>query len=110
MARKQTGTVAATATVTADPYTMRRVRVAYVDVLGRIWMPATLASLRIDLRDYDLENIGEFTRENVEQWLCTHAGDFQSVKDFHAVCGDVDIPWSSEETECEYYDTLSQDE
>lgn len=86
------------------PYTMRRVRVAYVLILGKLWMPMATATMRIDLRDYDLENIGEFTRENVEQWLMTHSGDFSSVTDFYAVCGNVEIPWSSEENEMAYYD------
>src|SRR5690348_11532676 len=89
-------------------YRMQRVRVAYVDVLGTIWMPAVMASMRIKLSDYDLENIGEFTRENVEQWLCTHAGDFQAVKDFRAECGELEIPWSTEENEMEYFDTIAE--
>lgn len=90
------------------PYTMRRVRVAYVLILGKLWMPMCDASQRQDLSNYDLENIGEFTRENVEQWLMTHSGDFSSVTDFYAVCGDVEIPWSSEDNEMAYYDTISE--
>jgi hypothetical protein len=96
--------------VLASPYTMRRVRVAYVDVLGTIWMPAATCSMRYPLSDYDLENIGEFTRKNVEQWICTHAGDFQAIKDFHAVCGETEIAWASEENEMTYYDTVSDGE
>jgi len=90
------------------PYTMRRVRVAYVLILGKLWMPMATASMRTDLRDHDLENIGEFTRENVEQWLMTHSGDFSSVTDFYAVCGDVVIEWESEENEIAYLDTISE--
>lgn len=92
------------------PYTMRRVRRAYVIVLGRIWMPNCLASLRIDLRDYDLENIGEFTRDNVEQWLTSHSGDFSSVVDFTAECGNTRIEWESEENELAYLDTLPSED
>ena len=89
-----------------DPYTLRRVRVAYVEVIGPIWMPATTCAQKIELRDYDLENIGTFTRAHVETWLATHAGDFQSVTDFHAVCGRRDIPWASEESEFTYSDCM----
>lgn len=91
-----------------NPYTTRRVRLAYVLILGKLWMPSVTASMRTDLRDYDLENIGEFTRENVEQWLMTHSGDFSSVTDFCAVCGNVEIPWSSEENEMIYLETISE--
>jgi hypothetical protein len=94
------------ATMTANPYRMQRVRAAYVEVLGTIWMPMTTAGTRYELSNYDLENIGEFTRENVDQWLGTHAGDFSSVKDFHAVCGEQEIPWESEENELEYCDCM----
>ena len=93
-------------------YAMKRTRVAYVIILGKIWMPPGLvASLRKDLSDYDLNNIGEeFTRENVEEWLTANAGDFQEVIDFSAVCGETEIPWSSEENESKYYDTISDPE
>jgi len=67
-------------------------------------MPMAMSTYRYELRDYDLENIGEFTRENVDSWLSTHAGDFSSIKDFHAVAGDSEIPWKSEENELEYQD------
>jgi hypothetical protein len=76
--------------MTANPYRTERVRRAYVDVVGPIWMPPIQAASTYKLSDYDLENVGEFTRENIERWLCTHAGDFQHVTDFHAVCGTTD--------------------
>ena len=98
----------------------------YVDVVGTIWMPATTASLRIPLRKYDLENIianritgdvpvtdinlaERFTRESVERWLGCNSGDFQSVEDFYATAGGVEIPWASEDGEMAYYNTLSED-
>lgn len=96
--------------MTISPYTMRRTRTAYVIVLGKLWMPMADASLRIDLRDHDLENIGDFTRENVEQWLTAYSGDFSNVIDFTAVCGDTETPWSSEENELAYFDTLGSEE
>ena len=96
----------ATQHVTSNPYTMRRTRIAHVEVVGKIWMPMTTAAYIYDLSDYDLENIGEFTRENVDDWLGTHAGDFSSIQDFHAVCGDVEIPWQSEENEMTFCDCM----
>ena len=89
-----------------SPYTMRRVRVAHVQVIGKIWMPAVPCAMDYPLSDYDLENIGEFTRENVEAWLCTHSGDFQSVEDFCAVCGDTVLDWKSEESGYTYSDCM----
>ena len=74
----------------------------FIDVVGTIWLPPVTASYRYTLSLYDLENIGEFTRENVEAWLATHAGDFQSVQDFYATAGDVQIPWATEEGEIAY--------
>ena len=93
----------------AEPYKMRRVRIAYVIILGKMWMGGT-ASLQKNLSDYDLGNIGEFNRENVEEWLTSNSGDFQSVTDFTAVCGEVEIPWSSEDNEMAYFDTLPSED
>lgn len=90
----------------SDPYVMRRTRQAYVCVLGKIWMPAIPAAQDYQLSDYDLRNIGEFTRENVEDWLGSNAGDFQSITDFYAVCGGTEIPWADEENECAYNDCM----
>lgn len=93
----------------ADPHVMRKTRLAYVTILGRLWMGG-IASIHKDLSDYDLGNIGEFTRENMEDWLTSHAGDFQEVIDFMAVCGKEEIPWSSEDNEMTYLDTISDGE
>jgi hypothetical protein len=82
----------------------------FILVVGTIWMPATTASTRYELSRYDLDNIGEFTRENVERWLSTHSGDFQHVQDFYATAGDVEIPWATEEGEIAYADTVWQPE
>ncbi len=93
-------------TAVLSPYRAEMVRRAYVQVIGVIWMPATTAATSYQLNGYDLENIGEFTRENVEQWLCTHAGDFQSVTDFRAVCGAVEVEWADPESECTFNDCM----
>ena len=42
--------------------------------------------------------IGEFTRENVAKYLEICSGpEGLPIEDFHAVCGDIDIPWATEE-------------
>lgn len=92
------------------------VSLSYVDVLGYIWMPHALCSTRITLSAYDLGNIadegGNITREDVEQWLTMHTGDFSNVVDFNASIewnGEtLDFPWSTEENECAYFDTVGE--
>jgi hypothetical protein len=91
---------------TISPYRMERVRRAYIEVVGHIWMPPIQAATAYNLSDYDLENIGEFNHDNVERWLCTHAGDFQYVTDFHAVCGTTEISWATEESELQFSDCM----
>lgn len=96
-------------------YTVRK---SYIDVLGYIWLPRVLCSLRIPCDSYAIEQMrdddGNITRESIEDWLTMHSGDFQSVEDFSASIEDgdntIDIPWSSEENECAYLDTLGDDE
>jgi hypothetical protein len=78
----------------------------FVEVLGTIWMPACNAAMRIPLSSYDLETIEDFTRENVEDWLGCHAGDFQKIIDFRASAGDVEIPWENEDNEMEFNDLM----
>jgi hypothetical protein len=86
-------------------YTVER---NWIDVLGRIWQPGIgPCGLRIDLRAGDMENIGEATRDNVERWLASHAGDFQEIIDFHAIVGEVEIDWASEDNEATYCDGLA---
>jgi hypothetical protein len=68
---------------------------AYIEYLGAI------AVGRRDLDDEELRSLGEFTRENVVRWFDSHRGpDWVGVcpvEDFHAVCGDIDLPWATEE-------------
>ena len=82
----------------------------FVRVWGHIWMPNTLAAYEYTLSPYDVENIGEFTRENVEGWLHKNAGDFQSIEDFFATVGDKEIPWEKEENEFAYFDAVYGEE
>lgn len=57
------------------------------------------------LNDTELREIGEFTRENILKWrpiVDSFSGEMEGIKDFHAVCGDVEIPWATEEAKQEY--------
>lgn len=79
----------------------------WVNVWGLIWQPGIgPCGLRINLRPYDLENIGKATRENVDRWLRTNAGDFSQILDFYAVVGKVVIPWQEEENEFLFLDAM----
>ncbi len=78
----------------------------WIDVIGQIWMPAVTCATRRDLSDYDMRNIGEPTRENVDRWLALNVGDFQSIADFHAVIGETEIPWEREESELTFIDCM----
>jgi hypothetical protein len=87
-------------------------RKSEIDVIGPIWMPADTAATTYNVSGYDIENMrdesGQITRESVALWLDSHAGDFQSVTDFHASLDDsdisVDIPWEHEESEYTFND------
>ena len=95
-------------------YTVRK---SYIDVVGKIWMPHTTASMRYPVSSYDLENMrdddGQITRDSVEHWLMLNSGDFSSVEDFSASLevGDdtIDFPWVHEESELAYVDYLFPD-
>jgi hypothetical protein len=70
---------------------------SYVEIVG------TEAMTSLGLHPFDLWAIGEFTRENILSWLkrgnCLDG--FPALyghEDFHAVCGDIDIPWATEES------------
>ena len=78
----------------------------WIEVIGIIWMPAITCAQRIDLDSFQVSNIGEPTRENVEDWLGSHAGDFQSIEDFHAIVGKTEIAWKNEESESTYNDCM----
>jgi hypothetical protein len=92
------------------------VRVSYVDVIGKIWMPSTTCAQRKTLRAYDVENIracgnGRITRRAVEQWLCTNTGDFSSIEDFRYSIEDGkktrDSDWAHGDTsDCTYSDCM----
>jgi|GEM_PF-3729796 len=62
---------------------------AYIEIVG------DLSVSRWNLNQFDLRLIGEFTRWRVAQWLYNRG--VVGLDDFHAVCGDIDIPWDTEE-------------
>jgi hypothetical protein len=62
---------------------------AYIEIIGGISM------YRSNLTQSDLRLIGEFTRWRVAQWLHNQSPE-GGIEDFHAVCGDIDIPWDTE--------------
>ena len=80
-----------------------------INVLGTIWMPSITAGQAIEIRDYDTKNIGEITRENVEQWLCSNTGDFKSIIDFGGIIDGVSIDWKDEESENTFNDCVYGD-
>lgn len=83
----------------------------WIDILGRIWMPPVVCAQRKELSIYDISCMGMKvndapTRDEVEQWLLLHSGDFQEVIDFHAVIGETEIPWKDEENELKFFDCM----
>lgn len=90
---------------------------AYIEVIGSIWWPAgVVCAQRKDLSSYDVENVrgyaehltgdAQISRDAIEHWLALNSGDFQHVKDFHAVIGAFESPWADEDSECTYCDAM----
>jgi hypothetical protein len=79
-----------------------------IDVLGRIWMPSITCAYSYELSGYDLQNVGELTRENVQLWLDQNAGDFSEIIDFSVNFGDEEFvsPWADEESEYLFLDAM----
>jgi hypothetical protein len=76
---------------------------AYIEILGAV------VKWRHELSKADLCFIGEFTRENISSWLDrgnTFEVGVYGYEDFHAVCGDIDIPWATEEARLCYSEKL----
>ena len=72
------------------------IMLAYIEIMG------AEAMTRHELHPFDLWAIGKFTRENILSWLergnCLDGwGGVYGYEDFHAVCGNIDIPWATEE-------------
>jgi hypothetical protein len=92
-------------------YTVRK---SEVRVIGTMWMPMSTGATVYDLDSYAVGNArdqaGAITRESVQAWLDTHAGDFSNVIDFEASIEDgdvtVDIPWADEDSELTFGDCM----
>ena len=69
-----------------------------VFVIGRLWMGGKATC------KYTLPENVPSTREDIQEWLDTHAGDFQEVIDFRASIGEVEIPFLDQENEMLYWD------
>lgn len=82
---------------------------SWVNVVGKGWYGQTIATT-YNLSSYDLKNIGEETRENVERWLGSHAGDFQKVEDFRAVLKNSVVEWGTIEGELSFMDCMNPSE
>lgn len=69
----------------------------YIEIVGEI----TTWDVKLTL--WDRFRIGKFTRENVGDWLANYTCKYHGLDygwspvDFHAVCGDIDIPWATKE-------------
>jgi len=91
---------------------MYTVKEHYVLVIGKIWMSAVTCAMEYKLTQYDIDNMkdeaGKINREDVEQWLCTHSGDFQCIADFRAMIDNVDPPFVSEWEHAESEYTFSE--
>lgn len=57
-----------------------------IQVLGKIWMPNTMAGMEMSLSSFEVENCKDsdenITKESVREWLDSHSGDFSEVIDF----------------------------
>jgi hypothetical protein len=73
---------------------MNKMKIHYIETVGKFVLCGR------ELSEDDLDLIGEFTRENISRWLDKGYWFEMGVygyKDFHAVCGNLDIPWATEE-------------
>ena len=78
--------------VRAEEGDLRR---GYIEIVGAIGL------WRYDLTDSELRAIGRFTRGNITMWFDSHTDPtwvgILPIQDFHAVCGDINIPWATKE-------------
>ena len=83
-------------------------RIAYVDILGRGWYSPWVRPIigHMKLQDYDLENVGEFTKAAFRDWLGSHAGDFSRIVDFCVWVGKESLDWETEENAQVFYDAM----
>jgi hypothetical protein len=71
---------------------MVKMSTRYIEIVGGVGV------FTCYLVDADLKSIGEFTRENVAEFLEISSGpEERPIEDFHAVCDDMEIPWATKE-------------
>ena len=73
------------------------VRTRDVFVLGWGWVGQRMGYT------YQLPKEIAADRDEIQNWLDTHAGDFQRIDDFAASIEAVEIPWRVEEDEYEWF-------
>lgn len=84
----------------------------YVNVIGPIWWPVgEFCAQTIELTNHDIENMrgdddGKIARCDIEDWLSTHAGDFQYASDFEAGIGNALYGWKDPESEWTFADCV----
>lgn len=73
-----------------------------IDVLGVIWMPGVACFYTYTPT---VEAVAQYsksgkiiTRDAIQQWLDTHAGDFSSITDFHAEIDGLTFDWQKEDS------------
>lgn len=82
------------------------VRTRDVWVLGYLWQPGVgPCSMH-----YTLPKDIPATREAIQTWVDANCGDFSSIIDFAASIDDIEIPWTTEENEIAYLDTIREEE
>lgn len=83
----------------------------HVYVIGALWQPGitqAATSYPFDLNVYTEEQ--PFTREVMQRWVDTHAGDFSTVHDFCAVAEDGRVvEWADQESGDVWSDCMAPD-
>ena len=74
------------------------IRDDHIKVIGKIWSGAW-TTYQHQITNEDIKEIGNFTKENVKNWLNKKATDFELIKDFYATFLDDEIHWESEKSE-----------
>jgi len=85
----------------------RVITINEIQVIGYIWDPGIgLCAQTRNLKPYDIENIGELTRDNIQLWIDKNFGDFSNVTDFRADIGDFLLEWADEESKYTFSDCM----
>lgn len=73
----------------------------YIEVVGTAWAGSN-GFATLTPQPEDLAYMGKFTRQNIARWMNSagfHSPEWFSIlpiEDFHAVYGDIEIPWATE--------------